>query len=334
MKDAVISILVFNESSASTPLETQKNIHYYPAQNLNQAFQVFLQNKPTPIDVVLCTDSRLPEVFEQFLRDSHLTPLIDDLASPLVKVIQRLENQKLAQKNVSMSEQFEHLVQYGEWNLPENNFKDSEPVQFICPPGAEIEAAALAIHLKSSQSSNKFEIYRFENQSETQIENDLWGYFKSGENQDSPVMNQGLLNIPGTLLLIEANRMPRPIQQKLVLSLKTIQKRLVAASPIPLLSLSQNNLYTKELAEFFSTQIINIPALEDRLFDLPSIAEQILARLNKKYHLKVEPLHTSSLQTLTAMRFENGYKELEALLTLAALKRQKGHLTAEDFKIS
>jgi hypothetical protein len=33
------------------------------------------------------------------------------------------------------------------------------------------------------------------------------------------------------------------------------------------------------------------------------------------------------------MHFENGYKELEAVLTLAALKKQKGILTAEDLKV-
>jgi transcriptional regulator of acetoin/glycerol metabolism len=331
MKDSVISILVFNESTVQTSRENQKNVHYFEAFNLSQAFQIFFQN---PIDVVLCAEGKLPETLELFLKNSGLTPLIDAVTSPFSKVMQRLENQKLAQKNVSLNEQFELIVQYGEWMLPENNLKDIEPIQLICPPGAETEAAALALHLKSSYNSYAFEVYRFENQSERQIEEDLWGYFVISENPALPVMSRGLFNTPGTLLLIEANRMPPAIQQKLFSSLAQIKKRLITANPIPLLSLSQNNLYSKELAEYFSRQIINMPALEDRLFDLPAIADQILSRLNKKYHLQIEPLQSTPLQTLTALRFENGYKELEALLTLAALKRQKGRLTADDFKIS
>jgi transcriptional regulator with AAA-type ATPase domain len=326
MKDSLISILVFYTSPVRPALDSSENVRYFEAQSLTQAFQFLFQNT---VDIILCSEAQLPKNLEKFLKDSLLTPLIDDFATPLSKVKQRLENQKLAQKNVSMNEQFEHLIQYGEWNLPDINLNDLEPIQLVCPPGAEIEAAALAIHLKSSHSQSPFEIYRFANQSDGQIENDLWGYFRQDEN---PVMDPGLLNRAGTLLFIDADRIPAIIQQKLVTSLKNIKKRLVAASPIPLLSLSKNGLYLKELSEYFSKQVISIPALEDRLFDLPAIAEQSLARLNKKYHLQVNAPNTSVMQALTAMHFENGYKELEAVLTLAALKRQKGDLTLEDLK--
>jgi transcriptional regulator of aromatic amino acid metabolism len=303
-----------------------ENIKWFEAKNLEQAFQILFKNH---IDVILTTTGRLPDPFENFLRKSNLTPLIADISDPLSQIMGQLENQKLAQKNVSMNEQFELLIQYGEWNLLEK-FNDLEPILMVCPPGAETEAAALAVHLKSNQNQNPFEIYRFENQSEDQIEKDLWGYFWQEEN---PYINRGLLNKNGTLLLIETNRMPAAIQQKLTTQLKNIQKRMVAASPIPLSSLSQNNLFSKELAQYFSRQTLTLPALEDRLFDLPAIADQTLARINKKYHLQVSPLSTETIQILTSMHFENGYKELEAVLTLAALKKQKGILTAEDLKV-
>jgi len=318
-------ILLFQEPAAKLQLESKDQITWFEAQTTEQAFQILFKNS---IDIILTAAGRLPNALENFLKKSQLTPLIADTNDTLSQIMNQLENQKLAQKNVSMNEQFELLIQHGEWNLVEK-LNDSEPTLMICPPGAEIEAVGLAIHLKSNQHQNSFEIYRFENQSEEQIEKDLWGYFWQEEN---PYINRGLLNKNGTLLLIEANRMPAGIQQKLVTQIKNVQKRILVASPIPLASLAQNNLFSKELAEYFSKQTLTLPALEDRLFDLPAIAEQTLIRINKKYHLQVNPLSSETIQILTAMRFENGYKELEAVLTLAALKKQKGILTADDLK--
>lgn len=320
------SILIFSKSSVDLPSEYQKKVLCFEAKSLDQVFQILFKN---PIDILLTSDGTLPIALENFLKKSKLSPMIADITAPFSQTFKQLENQKLTQKNVSMNEQFELLIQYGEWNLNER-LNDNESVLLVCPPGAEAEAAALAIHLRSIQQADAFEIYRFENKSETQIEKDLWGYFWQEEN---PYINRGFLNQKGTLLLGDANRMPTSIQQKLSVSLKYIQKRIIAASPIPLLSLSQNNLFSKELATYLSKQVITLAALEDRLFDLPAIADQVLVRINKKYHLQIAPLTTENIQVLTGLRFENGYKELEAILTLAALKRQKGSLTPEDFKI-
>jgi transcriptional regulator with PAS, ATPase and Fis domain len=161
----------------------------------------------------------------------------------------------------------------------------------------------------------------------------LFGYQKgafTGADRDK----RGLIEAAngGTLLLDEIAEMPVHLQTKLlrVLQERKLRRlgdereldtnfRLVSATNRDTLALLEDGLLRKDLYFRISTIKIKVPALRERLDDVPLIAQHFLDRFNIKYGKQIRGLSQAALSRLLHYHWPGNIRELESVVERAVL---------------
>jgi DNA-binding NtrC family response regulator len=128
----------------------------------------------------------------------------------------------------------------------------------------------------------------------------------------------------GTLLLDDIAEMPAYLQIKLFCILREpkfcdLDLRLVVTTRRNTKALLQDGLLKKDLYFRISTIKIRVPALRERLDDIPLLAPHFLERFNKQYNKKIRRISQETLFRLLQYNWPGNVRELESGIERAVL---------------
>ena len=148
----------------------------------------------------------------------------------------------------------------------------------------------------------------------------------------------------GTLVIDEIDRLPMPVQERLLESLKRgdvrpigahysfkVDVRLFAASNLPLRDLAEGGHFLADLIDLLSGVTVALPPLRSRLGDIPALARHFLARIGEQPGLRALGITDGALALLSAYDWPGNVRQLQAVLFRAAVFCDGDALTASDF---
>ncbi|WP_370033062.1 sigma-54-dependent transcriptional regulator [Qipengyuania mesophila] len=148
----------------------------------------------------------------------------------------------------------------------------------------------------------------------------------------------------GTLILDEVDRIPFDQQERLAECLASgivrptgashgfrIDLRVFAASDCALDDLVAAGGFSQALLEQLSATRIRLPALRERLGDVPALTRYFLSRIGEQPGLKHHSIADSALSLLEAYDWPGNVRQLQAVLFRACVFEQREALTAHSF---
>ncbi len=196
--------------------------------------------------------------------------------------------------------------------------------------GTGKELAARAVHAGSMRSRKPLVVVECAALTETLFESELFGH-ERGAFTGATSSKPGLLEAAqgGTLFLDEVGDIPLPMQVKLLRLLETGMYRRVGSTAlrhadIRVVSATHRDLpgmvaagqFREDLYHRLNVFPIRLPALRDRLDDLPSLATALLNRVAPERHLRISP---GAMSALRAHAFPGNVRELRNVMERLSL---------------
>lgn len=191
--------------------------------------------------------------------------------------------------------------------------------------GVEKEAVAEIIHENSTRSTSPFLIFHLsEVMSAAEIKLKLFGKGKGTtvvDLQKTPGMFEAARG--GTIFLNNIEHLPAEL-----ISLLPADVRLIAGS-------SRENLLevSKENFDCFSEVIIDLPALRERISDLPLLANYFLRKYSDEHGRETPEIAPASLEALSNYCWPGNVAELEALVEKMVITVPSGQITPSDLPV-
>jgi len=140
---------------------------------------------------------------------------------------------------------------------------------------------------------------------------------------------------PGALLLLDADEMPETSQTVLLELLCTCQRppRLLATARESLLLRVEQGKFDEALARQLSTIEIELPALVDRLDDLPLLAQAFLERGNEAGGKQLGEITPEALDLLALHCWPGNLDELAEVMSAAHAAAKSHHVTVDDLPL-
>ena len=148
----------------------------------------------------------------------------------------------------------------------------------------------------------------------------------------------------GTLFLDEIDRVPLPIQDRLLDWLRRggvrpigaqhsfrVDVRLIASSDLPLGELAASGAFMPELLESIASVTVALPALRARIGDIPALSRHFLARIGELPGLREIGITDGALALLAAYEWPGNVRQLHSVLFRAAVFCEGDALTPADF---
>jgi len=225
--------------------------------------------------------------------------------------------------------------------------RSQAPVHIRGESGSGKEVVARLIHNNGARAAGAFVAVNCGAIPHELMESELFGHLKgsfTGANQDKVGLFQAAAG--GTLFLDEVADLPLSMQVKLLRAIQEKSVRPVGASEeqstdIRLLSATHKDL-AKEVEEgrfrqdlYYRINVIDVqvPALRERLQDLPALTRAILGRIGDEEQAGAT-LDDSALKALAEYNFPGNVRELENILERALAMSDGEHITAQDLQFS
>ncbi len=212
--------------------------------------------------------------------------------------------------------------------------------------GTGKELIARAIHFNSARKDGPFWEVNCTAISETLMESEVFGHEKgafTGAFKQKPGKIELANN--GTLFLDEIGDMPLPLQGKLLRFLqdKTFERvggtekiqsdvRIISATHRNLENMIAEERFRKDLYYRLNVVKIEVPALRERVDDLPLLVEHFLEQTNKKYKKEITSVSKAAQETLAAYQWPGNVRELENLMEKIVLTCKDNILPNEDIQ--
>jgi two-component system, NtrC family, response regulator AtoC len=210
--------------------------------------------------------------------------------------------------------------------------------------GSGKELIARAIHANSGRSKFPFIAVNCGSLSESLLESELFGHVR-GAFTGASYMKQGLFESAnrGTVFLDEISATSPNMQTRLlrVLEEREVQRvgsmervpvdiRVIAASNRPLAELVGDGHFREDLFYRLNVVTIHVPALRDRIGDLPLLFDHFLKRHTRQIG-KTIAVHAEVLEMLAGYNWPGNVRELENVVERAVTLNTTGILTSADF---
>ena len=148
----------------------------------------------------------------------------------------------------------------------------------------------------------------------------------------------------GTLVIDEIDRLPARVQERLALTIARgdvqpigarhsfrVDVRYVAATNTPLATLVEEGLFRSDLQQALAGVQVRLPALRQRVGDIPALTRHFLARIGEQPGLRALGVTDGALSLLSAYDWPGNVRQLQAVLFRAAVFCEGDALTAQDF---
>jgi DNA-binding NtrC family response regulator len=222
--------------------------------------------------------------------------------------------------------------------------KLSATVLILGESGTGKELLARLIHRESGQPNAAFVAVNLAAIPRELVESTLFGHEK-GSFTGAVRQQLGKFELAngGTLFLDEVGDLRYELQAKL---LRAIQEneiervggthpiktnlRLIAATNIDLDKAVKEGRFREDLYYRLKVIPIRMPALRDRIEDLPALAQFFLRRYNLKFRKNIQGIAESTLQILSSYWWPGNIRELENLIERLVAVSDKEWITDED----
>ncbi len=210
--------------------------------------------------------------------------------------------------------------------------------------GTGKEMIAEALHFNSKRSDRRFIAQNCAALPENLLESELFGYKKgafSGADKDK----KGLIELAdeGTLFLDEIGDMPISLQAKLLRVLqdqivrplgaedgKQVNVRFVAATHCDLKDKIEKGEFREDLFYRLNVFPVTMPALKDRMEDLPLLISHFLTGLCEQYGKEVNSVSPAAMTMLQQYHYPGNVRDLKNILERAILMSDAGgHIMPE-----
>ena len=209
--------------------------------------------------------------------------------------------------------------------------------------GTGKELVARAVHQLSPRSAGPFVAINCAALPETLMESELFGHEK-GAFTGAVERRGGCFELAqrGTLLLDEICEMPVATQAKLLRVLEDskvrrlggkselqVDVRVIAATNRPLEEAVEKGFLREDLYYRLNVFLIVLPALRDRLEDLPQLVEALLSDLNSKHGSRVTGVEPDVLKQFARFNWPGNVRELRNVLERAVVLAGEGTISAK-----
>jgi two-component system response regulator PilR (NtrC family) len=199
--------------------------------------------------------------------------------------------------------------------------------------GTGKEVAARQIHQQSAQAENKFVAINCGAIPENLLESELFGH-KKGSFTGAVSDKEGLFSTAngGTLFLDEIGEMPKGLQVKLLRALQErevvpvggtvpqkIDVRVIAATNRDLVSDVEAGIFRKDLFYRINVVELKMPALRDRLEDVPILSRNIIKKYSAELGKTIKGLSNDALRRLMSYSWPGNVRELENVIERAMI---------------
>lgn len=139
-------------------------------------------------------------------------------------------------------------------------------------------------------------------------------------------------NSPGSILLLDADRMPTEVQVELADRLSAVRPhaRIIATSGERLDQLASRGEFRGDLAQLLSTLVIELPPLASRPDDIPIVAQMFVEDLNAQGSRQIRGFTADALDQLVEYSWPGQIEELSAMVREAAIKADGIEIRAVD----
>lgn len=214
--------------------------------------------------------------------------------------------------------------------------------------GTGKDLIASAIHQRSLRKNQSYVKVDVGSLTETLFESELFGY-KKGAFTDAREDRKGRFEHAhlGTLFMDEIGNIALQQQAKLLSVLQNravvplgssqaipVDIRLLSATNVPMKSLADESRFRKDLIYRINTLEIQVPALRDRVEDIPLLANHFLAFYNTKYHKNIQGLEKDAISKLSQYHFPGNVRELQYSIERAVIMSDQSSIRASDILFS
>jgi len=209
--------------------------------------------------------------------------------------------------------------------------------------GTGKELAARAIHGQSQRKDEVFINVDLGAISESLFESELFGHIK-GAFTDAKTDKPGRFELAnkGTIFLDEIGNLSYPLQAKLltVLQNRSIKRvgankdisvdfRLVCATNMPLVTMVEEQRFRQDLLYRINTVEIKMPALRERITDLPILIEHFLHGYAKKYQKPALKINAEVIEKLKKYPWPGNIRELQHAVERAVILSEGNSISDE-----
>jgi transcriptional regulator with PAS, ATPase and Fis domain len=146
------------------------------------------------------------------------------------------------------------------------------------------------------------------------------------------------------LFLDEIGNLSLPLQSKLLTAIQSreitrigsnkstqVDIRLICATNMPLYEMVEQNTFRQDLVYRINTVEIHLPALRERVEDIPLLANHFAGVYSKKYRKPVKKLSAATTKKLQKYRWPGNIRELQHAIERAVIMSEDDVLSPEDF---
>ncbi len=278
------------------------------------------------------------------------SPLVDAEGNLLggVESFRDLTDIQMIRREVEESWRFEDIIGKSKplakvFSILPQVSKSEATVLLLGESGTGKELFAQAIHNLSERRHGPFVAVNCGALPDNLLESELFGY-KEGAFTDARKDKAGRFELAsgGTIFLDEIGDMPAKLQVKLlrVLQEKTFEPlgavssvktnvRVVAATNKNLSELVEQGIFRQDLYYRLNVVTLNLPALNERVEDIPLLINHFVNRLNALQGKDIDGLSEDTLQILMRHPFPGNVRELENILEFAFILCPSGFIQVE-----
>ena len=209
--------------------------------------------------------------------------------------------------------------------------------------GTGKEVFAQAIHQASSRSRNNFVAINCSAFSKELLENEMFGH-KAGAFTGANNEKRGLFEEAenGTLFLDEIGEMSLELQAKLLRVLETgefikvgdtktskVNVRVIAATHRDLVKLVETGLFRQDLFYRLAVFLIHLPALRERIADIPILSKYFVEWYSAKTNKKTISLSPGFIEALKQYVFPGNIRELKNIIERSVILCESNELTPD-----
>jgi DNA-binding NtrC family response regulator len=213
--------------------------------------------------------------------------------------------------------------------------------------GTGKELIARALHRQSRRSGDVLVTVDLGAIAESLFESELFGHMK-GAFTDAVSDRAGRFQAAdgGTLFLDEIGNLPAPLQTRLLRVLESrevlplgsdqsvpIDVRLISATNQPLEDLVAEGRFRKDLLYRINTIEIQLPALRQRVEDIPPLVEHFVSLYARKYNVARKPVTPAALDALRRHSWPGNVRELSHAVERALILCDGDELDVGDFRL-
>jgi len=278
-----------------------------------------------------------------------------DLNILRAKIRKAIEKQKLVRSNAELKKQLDKRYGF------EGIIGGSEPMQevfdtlrqvsasnatvlILGETGTGKELVARAVHANSPRRGNRFMALNCAALSETILESELFGHEK-GAFTGATQARKGRFEYAhgGTLFLDEVGDLPAATQVKLLRVIEygevfrvgsnepvKVDVRLIAATHKDLSALIREGTFREDLYYRLKVVTIELPALRERLEDLPILIQSFLDEFGKAQGKKSPEITPAAMELLYNYDWPGNVRELRNCVESMVVLDKDGRIDAED----